>query len=95
MATGRISGRATNSWGMPRNNVLPAVRLNGPSKASSGSELGGYRRFLGRFERFSPPRAPPNLVVLRLAPIVACSRAQGGASTLGPPGTHCMPRRLK
>src|ERR1700674_3465075 len=59
-------------------------------QASSGSELGGYRRFLGRSSESHRPACPRNLVVLRFAPIVACSRTQAGASTRGPPGTHCM-----
>ena len=56
-------------------------------QASSGSELGGYRRFLARSSESHRPARPRNLVVLRFAPIVACSRTQGGASTRGPPGT--------
>ena len=54
-------------------------------QASSGSELGGYRRFLGRSSESHRPARPRNLVVLRFAPIVACSRTQGGASTEGRP----------
>jgi len=70
--------------GLPRNRERPLQRAN-------SAVTGGF----ADARAILTARTPPNLVVLRLAPIVACSLARGGALTLGPSGPHCMPRRPK
>ena len=90
----RESGRATNCWGHAAHNVLPARSREGSVEGLFRGQTRRLPEVSRTLERFSPP-ARPRIWLSSAWRLVACSMAQGGALTLGPPGTHCMPRRLK
>jgi hypothetical protein len=70
---------------MPRTMVCRPVRLNGPSQALQAANSAVTGGFADAGAILTAPARPPNLVVLRLAPIVACSRARAARRPQGRP----------